>query len=458
MRKLKFIYISLSILLLGACSSELDIPPSDNEVIQPDFQKISDIQAALNGAYSGLKSDRLYTSNAIALGEWTADNLKISAENVGFGAIIHEWDYTESDATLEGTWIGLYDVVRRANFVIQGVDNYVGEETDAAMRLQAEAKIIKALMLVEAHRLYGEPYRDGSEMSVVYVSDPNDIFQKNARLSTNELFGLVKADINSALPFLSAVDNVNFVSSDLAHGLLMKLAMMEEDWSGVVTSADNILNNTSVNLSTINNYDLMWGENDEDGEAIFKVALDSDDNQLGDLYFNDGVGPVFDPNDDIMSLYGSGDVRFGNFFLNDPTYGMIISKYLGPASNRGLHEAFVMRLSEVVLTKAEAHMELGQEQEALSMLDLLRSNRIAGFTSPSESGSQLMESIRLERRKELVYEGFRFSDLKRWNEPVIRDDCTSDECLLEAGDFKFTFAIPRAEIFANENIIQNPGY
>ena len=55
MRKLKFIYISLSILLLGACSSELDIPPSDNEVIQPDFQKISDIQAALNGAYSGFK-------------------------------------------------------------------------------------------------------------------------------------------------------------------------------------------------------------------------------------------------------------------------------------------------------------------------------------------------------------------------------------------------------------------
>ena len=110
--KISLIFL-LSVLAVS-CGKELDIEPGVNEVIQPDFSSVEDIETALFGAYSGFKSDRLYTSNILALGEWPADNLKIASQNVGFGAIIHEWDYTESFDTVEDTWVGLYDVIRRA--------------------------------------------------------------------------------------------------------------------------------------------------------------------------------------------------------------------------------------------------------------------------------------------------------------------------------------------------------
>ncbi len=445
-------------MIFVSCEGELDILPGENEVIQPDFENIDDIELALNGVYSGFKSDRLYTANAIALGEWTADNLKIAPENVGFGAIIHEWDYTESDQVLEATWIGIYDIVRRANFVIEGARAFTGTGAEEAQRFLAQALVLRSFALLEAHRLYGLPYQNGSELSVVYVTDPSDILQQNPRITTSELFGLIRADLNEAMPNLPSDIDKNFVSSSFAYGLLARMAAEERDWDAVVSNSDLAIQSSASSLSTLQDYSMMWGENDEDGEAIFKLALDSDDTKIGDLYYNDGVGPVFDPSDDIYDLYSDEDIRKENFYLSIPEFDLIISKFYGPPSNRGLHEPFIMRLSEMYLLRAEANAELGNASAALNDLDAIRSNRISNFVSPMETGSVLIDAIRIERRKELAYEGFRFSDLKRWGEAVERKDCTSDECELEAGDFKFTFAIPRAELFANDNIIQNPGY
>ena len=46
----------------------------------------------------------------------------------------------------------------------------------------------------------------------------------------------------------------------------------------------------------------MFGENDEDGESIFKIALAADDGSLNDPYYADGVGARFDPSTDLLSL------------------------------------------------------------------------------------------------------------------------------------------------------------
>lgn len=456
------VYYSLAVILaifvISSCTDALNVEPEANEIIQPDFQDISDIEAALSGVYSALKSDRMYTQNLVALGEWTADNLGIAAENVGFGAIIHEWDYTESDATVEGVWIGIYDLVRRANFVIRAGREYEGESIERAKRAMAEALVLKSFALLEAHRLFGQTYGDGTNLSVVYVEDPDDILQQKPRESASSLFALLRSDLDEAIMHLDEAMDVNFVSKAFVHGLLARLASYEKNWQEVVIQCDLALQSADLNISSITDYPLMWGENDQDGESIFRLALDSDDAQLGDLYFNDGVGPVFDPVSDITELYTPGDVRINSFFLNDAEFGLIISKFLGPASNRGLFETIIMRVSELVLLKAEAHAERGEGTLALDQLDQIRTNRIPGFQSPGETGDALVQAIHQERRKELVYEGYRFSDLKRWGEKLERQDCRSDECVLEAGDFKFTFAIPRAELFANENMIQNPGY
>lgn len=460
MKKNKFSLILL--LLIGmiafSCSDELDIDPVLNDVIQPDFNDVSDIESVLFGVYSGFKAESQYTGFALALGDWPADDLKIAQQNTGQGAIIHEWDYVNSTQNTTDAWAGAYTIVRRANFVIEGVDAYEGEDTQEAQSLKAEAQILKALSLLHLHKLFGEKFVDGSELSVPYVNGATDITKQLGRSTTNELLDNVITDINEAIPNLMDSADPNRVTHSLAYGLLARAAMFRNRWDDVVTNCTLSIDSSDVQISSINNFGDMWGESDQDGEAIFKLALNPDDIQVSDPYWTDGVGPRFDATADLLNLYADNDVRLQSYFVDDEDDGFIIGKYYGPSTQRGFHEPFVMRLSELYLSRAEAHYELGNEADALNDLNMIRENRVPDFVSGNETGDALRDAIRNERRKEFAFEGFRFFDLKRWGQDVVRTDCTADECLLPAGDFRFVYPIPQAEMFANQNMVQNTGY
>ena len=455
MKNINIIWALAIILFFTSCES-LDIAPQDNDVIQPDFENIEDLNKSIIGVYEGLTKEGAYTGFLVALGEWPADDLKISSENTGQGAIIHEWDYEQGDQDLEDCWEDVYNVIRRANFVILNADNFTGDDATEANQYKSEALVIRGLAHFELSKIFGERYDGGSGLTVPYITDPTDIFQEASRITYTEMYGNIKDDINAAFSGFSDDFNPNRASAALGYGVLARIALIEEDWSAAVTNATNAINNAPA-LADLSNYPLMFGENDEDGESIFKLALDPDDQELNDPFFADGVGSRFEPSSDLVSLYDEGDIRLStNFAMLDGS--MIINKYRGPESNRDLHEPLIMRTSEMYLIRAEANAAQNNDSESLSDLNSIRSNRIVGFESLGERGDALDAAVKLERRKELAYEGFRFFDIRRYNEDVVRNDCTSDVCILPSDNFKFVYPIPRAEIFANDNMVQNDGY
>lgn len=458
MKKINIIWIMSLIFIMSSCES-LDFEPQVNDVIQPDLNNIEDLDKSMTGVYQGLTNEGGYTGFIIALGEWPADDLKISSENTGQGAIVHEWDYEEGFQDLEDCWVVMYNVIRRANFVISNADNFTdkeAEEVEEANQYKSEALIIRALAHYELSKIFGEKYNGGSGLAAAYITDPTDIFQKASRISFNEMFTNIKSDVNAALNGFSSDFNPNRASVALGYGILARVALIEEDWAAAASNAKSAIDNAPV-IADLTSYPLMWGENDEDGEAIFKLALDPDDTELNDPFFADGVGSRFEPSNDLVSLYEDGDIRLATNFamLNGK---LIINKYRGPASNRDLHEPFIMRTTEMYLISAEANARLNNDAEAVADLDIIRANRIPGYTSIGESGDALDAAILIERRKELAYEGYRFFDLRRYDQDVVRNDCTSDVCVLSKDNFKFLYPIPRAEIFANDNMVQNEGY
>jgi hypothetical protein len=70
------------------------------------------------------------------------------------------------------------------------------------------------------------------------------------------------------------------------------------------------------------------------------------------------------------------------------------------------------RYAEILLNYAEASMALGQEADALPVLNQIRKR--AGMPDLTESGSALMERYRNERRVELAFEDHRYFDVRRW--------------------------------------------
>ncbi len=126
--------------------------------------------------------------------------------------------------------------------------------------------------------------------------------------------------------------------------------------------------------------------------------------------------------------------------------GYAIAKFFNPAEystvhNQGTLDAPIFRYAEILLIRAEAGAELGQDPELDKTVNALRDR--VGFThhltaNPEQdpklvaeyptikgSNANLIREIRRERRVELMGEGLRYSDLMRWhcglrlNEPKL---------------------------------------
>ena len=207
--------------------------------------------------------------------------------------------------------------------------------------------------------------------------------------------------------------------------------------------------------------------------------------------------PTYFPTQGLLDKYEEGDLRYGAYFYlapdvkvfdahflnemvllqkfkgnpeyattkDDPTYGRVPNGY---------HKPRVFRIAEQYLIAAEAGFYAGKD--ALKPLNALRASR--GLEPVTTSGDALLQDIRDERLRELVGEGFRLWDLRRWNLPVKR---MAPQEMKEAGAIKdyladgyFTldvepgtelykktvWAIPQRDInvYGKENLIQNPGW
>jgi hypothetical protein len=71
-----------------------------------------------------------------------------------------------------------------------------------------------------------------------------------------------------------------------------------------------------------------------------------------------------------------------------------------------------IRYTEVILNYVEACIELGEDAEARTYLNMVR--RRAGMPETNESGAELKARYRNERRVEMAFEDQRYFDVRRW--------------------------------------------
>jgi hypothetical protein len=138
-----------------------------------------------------------------------------------------------------------------------------------------------------------------------------------------------------------------------------------------------------------------------------------------------------------------------------------------------------IRYTEIILNYAEACIELGQDAEARTYINMIRKR--AGMPDVTESGTALKKRYQNERRIEMIYENQRFFDVRRW---LIGPDAYHPmhgvDIVYKLNPDKTTAAIPtvtpvqittgkwddkayfmplsRSEMNKNAKLVQNPGY
>ena len=226
-------------------------------------------------------------------------------------------------------------------------------------------------------------------------------------------------------------------------------------------------------------------------------------------------------NSTIQSYEGGKD---GAGTAGATTTGYYLKKYMNetvsltPSNEKKKpHHFIIFRYAEILLIRAEAGAELGQDPELDKTINALRDR--VGFnhhltTNPIEDpklvaeyptikgpNANLIREIRRERRVELMAEGYRYHDLMRWacgirlNQPklgIIPDKATSENDLngYNTKDYEsiksglgfvdgaidvytkrmtnpvpnfidpknYLFSIPTNQIGLNPNLKQNPGW
>ena len=464
--KIKSLFLAFSLTwFTQACDEELlNLEPFQSIDLETAISTVQDYKAAILGTYSGLQSSNYYGRYFVLVPDVMSDNVKQNAQ-ANRAALFSDFEANATDPIARDMWSVMYNTIARANTIINAeteVPDAVKVEKDQYL---GEAYAIRGLAHFDLVRMFAQHYgfsNGNSHTGVPVVT----VFDKDARPGRNtvaEVYDQVVNDLTTAIGLLNQDPKTSArISKNAAKALLSRVYLYMGNYAQAEQLASEVIESKKYNLLSNANYLDAWpGRNSS--ESIFEVSFNEVDNNgsdaLGRMYIVEGYGDYL-PAGDLLELIPEGDVRLGLFKTDknlSGVYGTVrVNKYPDPNVQNSTP---VIRLSEVYLIRAEARARLGTNiSGAQEDLDAIRKRGLPSAESTTATGQDLIDAILQERRIELMFEGQRLWDLMRTKQGVERINCTNSTCILAYPNDKFISPVPQAELDANENMSQNPGY
>ncbi|WP_299823413.1 RagB/SusD family nutrient uptake outer membrane protein [uncultured Pontibacter sp.] len=375
-----------------------------------------------------------------------------------------------NDGTVTAAWTGGYSAIYGANLFLEALEaNRSKVATELlAKQYEAEAKFIRALNHWYLVNLFAQPYTftsDASHMGIpvaLKAFDATSAFSPEAQLPRSTvakvyediekdlLFGEVNLPASHGADF----SNVARATKGAATALLMRLYLYKGDHDKAIAYADKV---TALGYD-LNAVPLTAFRSYMTEESIFSVAHNAADNPNT----NSSIGMHYSP-DNRGDISISPYYRIPTLSDNDLRKSTLTTAKLGKSWTLKYTDATnwipVIRYPEVILTKAEALAKKSAtpNPEAVELLNQLRRRAQATeFTMLDfSSKEELIDTILLERRIELAFEGHGMFDLLRNKKDIPASEAYT---LQPYGSNRTILPIPQVDIQANPNLKQNPGY
>jgi hypothetical protein len=482
----------VALALTASCDAFLDPSPSD--VLAPEnfYKTSSDAVAAVNGVYEQVKWS--YWLAFWYVSDVATDDVLASAKFGSDGHRMSDYVFDATEWPMGDIWGNAYRTINRANAVL---DRVPAITMNAALRtrLLGEAHFLRAVAYFNLVRCYGDvPLLEHEVTSVKGLAV--------SRTPLAQVYALIVSDLqkaDSALPPSYSASDVGRATSGAAQALLAKAYLTQQDWLKAAQTAGQIITNGRYTLLA------NWKDNFRialkltNSESIFEInydgILDPGAGSVHTLFslplgYPGGAayGLMYIP-PSLQSLFAPADTRgnHGTFMVSPYTDqmgrtfswgvppGPAFDKYLDEtdAENmntrewvRQANDWIVLRYADVLLMYAEAVNE-GGAATAGSAEAALNAVRVRAGLGPVSGLAQaaFRDSLRLERRREFVFEGQRWFDLSRWGllDAAIRAKTTELQSLSPGetdvhGVKSNLLPIPQSERDINPNLTQNSGW
>ncbi len=485
----------ISVLLLAAvvfsCEDFLDINPQQAVDAEQVYNDHNGVTNALNGAYSIVAGGNFYAGTSI----FHSDLVANSGEMNWIGTFIQyrqmDWKAMDTnDGFIAGKWNQAYRAIDIVNNVLDNLD--VVQEAHRA-RVEGEAKFLRGIMYLELVRFFAaSPYVGGAannQDGVPLVLSPtptSGITDAHyvSRASVSAVYDQILTDLGSAKTLLTAAgigtgagSNGGRATPTTAAAFLARVYMDMENWPNAAAEANEVINNLG-GYGALNDTPREAFNNDEyTSEDVFMINQNAT-SHAGQA--NAGIGTFFAS----LEGYGRGDVHistshFEHFeegdlrttLTDDPSIIDISNVpgmyYIGigtdpgnvMSSKWGKFDANinVIRLAEMILTRAEANFRNGTAAGAPPIADINAIRNRAGL-GPLTPANLNLQEIRDERYRELCFEGHQLHDVRRFRENVTVPSGADAGTVLPWNHPRLVLPIPQREIDVNSNLTQNPGY
>lgn len=521
MKKLNI--FAASLIALGLFSCDMDKYPYDALEETTYMATMNDFANARVGLYSAYRS--LTTGGYILTSEIQGDDFNaVSGFSNSYGNA-YRWDFQSTDGNIEAIWSAYYAHIARANYYIDSYNKIVEAETTTFTEEEiatlgaytAEAYFTRANAYLTLAGYFCKGYDAataetdlGLPLQLTYAPS-SDASTYPGRSSMKATYAQIMSDIadaerliNPSLILTKDQNALNYISADVVTALKARAALQMKDYATAVTASTSLIASGDYPLIDVNTqagvnafYDL-W-EFDEGTEVMWQIYLSPDElgSATGTTFWgqykeSDQSQQIMDyiPTQSLVNLYDVNDIRlsvyFAPFTLTVATGAQgdiyVFNKYPGnPELNASLNvdDHYTnypkpFRISEQYLIAAEAYAGSKNLSKAGEYLNALKSKRILGYDAkPYNNEVTFMTALQDERHRELVGEGFRLVDLKRWGIGVNRGNAPQNANLVlypgaetttalnkAANDFRMVWPIPKSEMDANPQLKgqQNPGY
>jgi hypothetical protein len=443
-------------------------------------------QAGFNGLlismYDRLQNPNLYGQQYMLYPDALADNANLVPQSSTnrYPTVVANAPFSHM-----GGYGLLYSTINEANNILEDIGSLdLQAENPQAIRdrIRGEARFLRALAYFDLVRVYG--YIPGSidgrqreiddfSLGVPFRTDPTRSAadaQPKPRVENTQIYDQVLADFRAADSLLAGNPDVrpapNRVTAATAAGLLSRVHLYLGNWSLAEENATRALSLTGASVVDARSADFegAWEASTYPG-SVFELSMQQGndattaDNSLQSLTFGAGGGffayEVL-PSENVRSLYPSNDAR-RSLFATDPNGNIYLEKYQGTIA-QFTDRIPLLRVSELYLNRAEARAQLNEPTDAQSDLNYIRVRRNLSRITPS--GSDLLDAILQERRREFLFEGKRFFTLKRYAQDIPKPQRNSsidyDGPLQERR--LVLSPLPSGEVQANPQLEQNPGY
>ncbi|AOM76070.1 RagB/SusD family nutrient uptake outer membrane protein [Pedobacter steynii] len=463
-------------LMLLSCQKFVAIKKNSSQaflVTAEDCQLMLDNYTTMNTGYpldGEISSDDYYITDA----SYQLASIPQEEKN------LYTWNPSAQRMSAVPNWLNPYKTVYNANLVLQTLDKLQGKGDDPVLlnNLRGAALFYRAYCFWNIAQLYARPYRAATARQ-----DPGiplrldaDINGTSVRGSVQDTYDRILQDLHEAVNLLANTSSIaTRPNRRAAFAMLSRTYLSMGDYPNALINANAALQ--------INNQLLDYNSADVNKHSDRPFQRFHIEVIFHTINYNQSFAPVAGPilstgfggfnnvakiDPVLAASYAPNDLRSKVFIkenfndMGEPDGTFRFSGNYEPAFFATLFTG--LAVDEIYLIRAECYARTGNQDAAMQDLNALLSKRwLTGtYTNmTAATADEALTKVLVERRKELLMRGLRWSDLRRLNKSIIRkvtSGATPNQTIttytLPAGDPRYTLLFPK-EVMDNSSMDQN---